>query len=341
MKRMIAIVLAVVLLFGTAACTGNTHGTHPGTQSTAPIGSSSTQPPKMVSVTLDTNDGSTQPTVVSLPETACYGQLPELQREDYIFLGWYTEPEAGIPVTPDMPLVSREDHTLYAHWQPRTEYTVTFDPNGGRLTIDGNTMTVTKDQPYGELPVPVLESYRFLGWYTALEGGELVDGSTVFSGKDHTLYAHWEFDVVAHWAYFLRERVSLIPESRRVVVYLERTANYKTFLDSDFLSDVGAINPAEGLKDESVTDAWIRSVDPYIIVKLTGDIYMGAVTKVAMQRRFPDLPVYVFSGSAVNGSEALQVYYRFQLAKILYPEYFEDVDLKAMAAEFGINPRIY
>ncbi len=337
MKRMLAIFLAVVLLFGTAACTPIT----PNTQTTPSSGSGDTQPPKIVAVTLDTNGSSNQLTVVSLPENVCYGQLPQAQREDYIFLGWYTDPEAGILVQPDMALISREDHTLYAHWQPQTEYTVTFDPNGGRLTTDSDTMTVTKDQPYGELPVPVWEGYRFLGWYTAPEEGVLVEGETVFTGRDHTLYAHWEYDAVAHWAYVLQQRVSTIPESRRVVVYLEKAANYKTYLESDFLSDAGAINPAEGLTNESVTDAWIQAAEPYIIVKLTSDIYMGAVNKVAMQRRFPNLQIYIFSTDAVNGSDASQVYYRFQLAQILYPEYFEDVDLAAIAAEFGINPRIY
>lgn len=341
MKRLIAIFLAAVLLFGTAGCTGQNPGTLPSTQTTVPIGSTGTQPPKIISVTLDVNMGSDRMTVVNLQEGACYGQLPEPQLQDWVFQGWFTDPVDGILVTPDMPLVSAQNHTLYAHWLPLLQYTVTFDPNGGTLPEDAATMAATIGQPYGELPVPNLDSYRFLGWFTELEGGELVESTTICNSKDHTLYAHWEFDIVAHWAYFLKERVSTIPESRRVVVYLEKTSNYKTFPTSDFLNDVGAINPARNLTNESVTDGWVRSAQPYIIVKLTADIYMGAVTKVAMQRRFPNVPIYIFPVSSVNGTEALQVYYRFQLAKILYPEYFEDVDLKAMAKEFGISPRIY
>ena len=341
MKRLIAMILAAVLLFGMAACTGQAPGTLPTTQTTAPTGSTGTLPPKIISVTLDTNVDGGRKTVLNLQEGACYGQLPTPQLREFVFQGWFTDPVDGIPVTPDMPLVSQENHTLYAHWLPLLQYTVTFDSNGGTLPGEGNTMAITQGQPYGELPVPTLESYRFLGWFTQREGGDPVDSTTICGGKDHTLYAHWEFDIVAHWAYFLRERVSTIPESRRVVVYLEKSSNYKTFPTSDFLDDVGAINPARNLTNESVTDGWIRSAQPYIIVKLTTDIYMGAVTKVAMQRRFPDVPIYIFPATSVNGSEALQVYYRFQLAKILYPEYFEDVDLKAMANEFGISPRIY
>lgn len=335
MKRMLAILLAAVLLFGTAACMPT-----PNNQTTNPGGTLDTQPPKMVTVTLDPNDGS-NPLVITLPENVSYGQLPQAQRQDYIFLGWYTDPEAGTLVQPDMALISRENHTLYAHWQPQTEYTLTLDPNEGRLETEANTMTVVKDQPYGELPTPIREGYRFLGWYTAAEEGLPVDAETVFTGGDHTLYAHWEYDAVLHWTYILHQRVSTIPESRRVVVYLEQAANYKTYPESAFLDDAGAINPAAGLTNESVTDGWIQAAEPYIIVKLTSNIYMGAVNKVAMQRRFPELQIYIFSVDAVSGSQASQVYYRFQLAKILYPEYFEDVDLTAIATEFGITPRIY
>lgn len=341
---MLAIFLAAVLLFGTVACTGNTGPatTIAQTTTTAPTDPDATQPPKMVSVTLDANNGSSQLTVVTLPANACYGQLPEAQLEDYVFLGWFTDPVAGEPVTADMLLVSQQDHTLYAHWQPRTDFTVTLDPNGGRISPYTSQVTVTQDKAYGTLPTPVWEGYTFLGWYTDPEAGELVDADTVFtSGEDHTLYAHWEYDALAYWTHVLHSRVQTIPQCRRVVVYLEKSSNYKTFLSSTFLSDAGAINPAEGLMDETVTDDWIRSANPYVIIKLTVDVYMGAVNKVAMQRRFPDMEIYIFSANAVNGNAKVQLYYRLQLAKILYPEYFADVDLAAVAAEFEINPKIY
>ncbi len=342
MKRILAIFLAAVLLFGTAACTGNAGVTTVSPNTTVPTGSAPTQPPKMISVTLDTNGGSGQVTVVSLPADASYGQLPEAQREDYVFLGWFTDPEGGQLVTANMPLVCQANHTLYAHWQPRTEFTLTLDPNGGRISPYTTQMTVTRDKTYGTLPEPILEGYAFLGWFTDPQAGERIDADTVCtSGEDHTLYAHWEYDPVAYWTHVLHSRVQTIPQCRRVVVYLEQSNNYKTFLDSDFLADAGAINPAEDLKSENITDDWVRSVDPYVIIKLSSNIYMGAVNKVAMQRRFADMEIYIFSVSAVNGGPRLQLYYRLQLAKILYPEYFKDVDMKAVAAELEINPRVY
>ena len=72
------------------------------------------------------------------------------------------------------------------------EYTVTFNANGG--TIDGETTTeviVDEGSTVGTLPDPAMNSYAFLGWFTAAEGGDEVTAETVVT-DDMTLYAHWE-----------------------------------------------------------------------------------------------------------------------------------------------------
>lgn len=339
MKRIIAICLTFVLLFGCVACTGKTPTTQPATQKPT---TQAKEPTKVVVVKLDANGGTCELTEMTLLPTDRYGDLPQPQREGYVFQGWYTAPEAGEAIGAETQLVSENDHTLYAHWQLQTEFTVTLDPNGGRLSDYNRQVTVTVGENYGTLPQPLREGFTFLGWFTAPDAGEQILDTTQFlDARDLVLYAHWEYDALAYWTYVLHSRVQTIPQCRRVVVYLEKTSNYKTFLDSAFLSDAGAINPAERLENEVVTDAWIRSANPYIIIKLTADIYMGLVNKTAMQRRFSDLEIYIFPVTAVNGIEEAQLYYRLQLAKILYPEYFADVDLEAVAEELQINPRIY
>ena len=51
---------------------------------------------------------------------------------------------------------------------PSTEYTVTFDLNGGKLANHGDSTQVTKQVKYGEaygtLPTPTREGYTFAGW---------------------------------------------------------------------------------------------------------------------------------------------------------------------------------
>lgn len=118
-----------------------------------------------------------------------YGELPEPIKEGYSFLGWFTSPENGIEITADTIVSLRSNHILYAHW--RQYYTITFDPNGGIVSIDNKR--VMDGLCYGELPTPTRNDYKFVGWYTDAEEGELITETTfVDLDDDQTLYAHWE-----------------------------------------------------------------------------------------------------------------------------------------------------
>lgn len=356
MKRVTAIFLAALLLLGTAACGDPGVSTPPAATTTAPAEtptSTTTTPPAptttvvpetappAVTVTLQANDGSGDTDTLVFAADSVY-ELPSRARDGYVFLGWFTQPEGGQQVMDGDALLSGEDHTLYAHWEVKTVFTVTLDPNGGRISPYDSQLALKDGQTYGTLPEPIREGYTFLGWYTQPEDGTRVRSTAKFTGsEDQVLYAHWEYDALAYWAYVLENRVQQIPQCRRVVVYLERNAGYKTYIDCPFLTDAGAINPAEGLENYKVTDAWIKSVEPYIIVKLTSDTGMALVYKTAMLRRFPNADIYVFSTSAVSGSEKYQLYCRLYLAKVLYPEYFEDVDMNTVKSELNVKATIY
>lgn len=69
-------------------------------------------------------------------------------------------------------------------------YTVNLDANGGSL---GQTsVSVAFGQTYGTLPEPSREHYKFAGWYTQADGGDLVTADMTYEGlNDITLYAHW------------------------------------------------------------------------------------------------------------------------------------------------------
>lgn len=69
--------------------------------------------------------------------------------------------------------------------------TVSFDCSGGKA--ETGMKTVAKGGLYGPLPIPRKGKSRFLGWFTAPEGGEPVNMYTpVKSTQDHTLYARWK-----------------------------------------------------------------------------------------------------------------------------------------------------
>jgi uncharacterized repeat protein (TIGR02543 family) len=71
---------------------------------------------------------------------------------------------------------------------------VSFNLNGGGSLPEGMTAKkfVEYASAYGELPTPTREGYKFLGWYTSQEGGELISSDTAMSIlATQTLYARW------------------------------------------------------------------------------------------------------------------------------------------------------
>ena len=82
--------------------------------------------------------------------------------------------------------------TVTAIWEPIpvTEYTITFNVNGGSGTIPSQT---TSGQKLSSLPTATHSgSYSFAGWYTAASGGTKITTAHVFTGNT-TVYAHWTY----------------------------------------------------------------------------------------------------------------------------------------------------
>ncbi|MGM9562632.1 MAG: leucine-rich repeat protein, partial [Faecousia sp.] len=107
---------------------------------------------------------------------------------------WYMT-QNSVPAFFSIPIDQPDAPQIYA-----PELTVTLEPDGG--VLDGDTITVSYGQPYGELPVPQRKSaYQFLGWYptkqyyyTEIDPAEQITGDTMVTAmQDHTLYAHWRF----------------------------------------------------------------------------------------------------------------------------------------------------
>lgn len=131
-----------------------------------------------------------------------YGVMPEPTRSGYVFQGWYTEKEAGIKVEPDTAVTELADHTLYAHWRVRrtgggggggssapTEYTLTFETNGGDPLTPISAVRSTKVDL--DKYQPTRKGYTFQGWFADKELTQAA-GHDLTIQKNTTLYAKWE-----------------------------------------------------------------------------------------------------------------------------------------------------
>lgn len=65
---------------------------------------------------------------------------------------------------------------------------VKLNPNGG--TINKKAVSLSKGSVYGNLPKPTLKGNIFKGWYTAKNGGRLINSSSHVTNAT-TLYARW------------------------------------------------------------------------------------------------------------------------------------------------------
>lgn len=295
-----------------------------------------------ITVTLDPNGGECSVRTMQVNVGAAYGELPTPVRPGYDCKGWFTEAEGGFQVDATTVVTIREDHTLYAQWSAFLGYTVTFDPNGGRLSPYHTEKRVYPGEAYGELPTPYRDGYVLTGWFTAPEGGEEVTADTPFRlNTAQTLYAQWAYSPLDYWAYVLENTTQKIFSCQETFLYLELEADGVTIRDCGLISRTGSQNVAQNREDPHVDDHWVLEKNPAVIVKITADIGAAEAIQTAVEDRFPGKQVLVFPTAAVEGSEAEQLYYALTLATLLYPEYFYRVDLDAAAGELGVSGTVH
>ena len=143
-------------------------------------------------VTFNANGGtgSMEPVTVEegsrYPLPAC-GFIPPVNMQ---FSGWALSADGS--VIADGAIMVTSNITLYAIWEPVpvNEFVVFFDGNGGTPAVSSMT---TIGHRLAFLPGAFRSgSYRFDGWYTERNGGELIATSTVFAANT-IVYAHWTY----------------------------------------------------------------------------------------------------------------------------------------------------
>ncbi len=76
-------------------------------------------------------------------------------------------------ITSSTQLISNSNHAIYAKW--KKNITVTFDANGGTVSIPSKEVTL--GSTYGELPTPTRAGYTFLGWWLSNSDTKINDNN--------------------------------------------------------------------------------------------------------------------------------------------------------------------
>ena len=294
-------------------------------------------------VALDPNGGSCGTSSLTVIPGEPYGNLPTPVFSGYSFLGWFTDPVGGDLAQDNTKVSIEQDHTLYAHWVPSIAHTVSFDPNGGRIKSRDASRSIFAGEVYGTLPVPMRQGYDFEGWFTDPAGGEQIFEESVFANEtDQVLFAHWFYDAYKYWTFALKNTTERMYSCQEVSVYIEFDTDNVTASRCALLTDCRAGNAAANRgEDTTVTDEWVGEKNPGVIVKCISDISRAGEVLNALSGRFPDRRILIVPMAAVTGSDRERLYYTLYLGKVLYPDWYEDVDLAQASAELEVSGVIY
>ena len=116
--------------------------------------------------------------------------FPNASLTGYVFNGWWTDETSGTQITTSQTITQ---DTIY-HAQYKKIHTITFDPDGGELSIaPDTTINVTDGESIGtnNLPTATLYGYHFDGWFSQTgTGGTQYYGTETITADD-TYHAQW------------------------------------------------------------------------------------------------------------------------------------------------------
>ena len=150
----------------------------------------------LCNIIFDANEGTEVPSqIITAGGTVI---APTTTRENYLLVGWYDENgNKWIFDGENGATTAMKSTKLTARWV-YMEYTVNFNANGGSSSM--LSKKVRYKENYGTLPTANKDYNDFLGWYTAVDGGEKVSETTILNQtNDITVYAHWKLKDISGW----------------------------------------------------------------------------------------------------------------------------------------------
>ncbi|MDD4354958.1 MAG: InlB B-repeat-containing protein, partial [Candidatus Izemoplasmatales bacterium] len=121
-------------------------------------------------------------------ETPTFNIGAPTNRTGYTFTGWYTEATGGMKVE-EIAMGTMGDMTLYARWTPIV-YSINYEnvfstTHSNPASYQINSTTIILNNPTART------GYNFVGWYTALDGGDIVTEISSGSTGNRSVYARW------------------------------------------------------------------------------------------------------------------------------------------------------
>ena len=138
-------------------------------------------------VTFNAHEGVADYAEKEVNKGASIGSLPNATKSGFVFDGWYTQEIGGEKVTEST--IITDSIELHAHW--KNIYLVTFEGNGGTVSISPNTLEVVQGETIGteNIPTAYMANKQFDGWYTS--NNVKIDGTETIN-IDTTYYAHYK-----------------------------------------------------------------------------------------------------------------------------------------------------
>jgi len=115
-------------------------------------------------------------------------------RSGHTFVGWFTAISGGTEFTGHTSVMQSIE--VFARWEvATTNWTVTFNANGGQLAANGGSRTVANGQALGnEMPNdPQRDNHTFDGWSLSQDGPDEFNSQTPVAGNI-TVFARWIAD---------------------------------------------------------------------------------------------------------------------------------------------------
>ena len=299
-----------------------------------------------VKVILDANGGTCSADHVDIKKGGSYGELPAAEKEGFDFTGWFTEAAEGTPITADTPLISEEEHTIYAQYtetvpEPQVQtFTVTFDLNDAdsdvkaSFTSGGDPVQVEENGVYPAMPTVVRQGYLFEGWFTDPTGGNRVgEGDQFTAGADQTLYVHWaQEDPYDTWTKKYDEAAGTVKDEEKIDIFIE----------GDGKDEQEFIKACKGnVIDSTETDKPVYVVK--FVEKIDADKANAEISSILADEKYaanPPEKIIIVDRDAVKGDKNTQLAYKYIILNALYDRP-DDAALGEALAGLGIEENLY